>query len=210
MYPTAKSSHTKAGNKIRRYIAGGIPPTDLITLRQELKLIAQEVLVHHETWYHSFKDSADAKISAMEWLSKFEDAHLELTTEIQIYLDPTGASAPEDPTTQVTSQSLAKDKAELIEFLENMKTLFGEFSAQLKSSAGLNKKTLLPFTPENSVAQKRRCYSRRGGRYLICFWLIPTGSNEKVVCFFFLPYRFQCTHRIKMEQEMFHRFVAVL
>ena len=54
----------------------------------------------------SFKDNAGAKISAMEWLSKVEDAHLELTAEIQIYLDRTGASAPEDPTTQATSQSL--------------------------------------------------------------------------------------------------------
>ena len=72
----------------------------------------------------------------MEWLSKVEDAHLELTAEIQIYLDRTGANATEDPTDQVTSHSLAKDKAELIELAENMKTLFSEFSAQLKSSGG--------------------------------------------------------------------------
>lgn len=135
-HSSAKSGHTKAGNKIRRYIAGGISPTDLIRLRQELKLIAQEIIAHHESWYHSFKDNAGGKTSAMDWLSKVEDAHLELTAEVQIYLDRTGASAPEDPTTQVTSQSLAKDKAELIELSEKMKTLFGEFSAQLKSSGG--------------------------------------------------------------------------
>ena len=32
-HSTSKAGHTKAGNKIRRYIAGGISPTDLITLR---------------------------------------------------------------------------------------------------------------------------------------------------------------------------------
>ena len=101
-----------------------------------MKLIAQEIIAHHESWFHSFKDNAGAKISTMEWLSKVEDAHLELTAEIQIYLDRTGASATEDPTDQVTSHSLAKDKAELIELAENMKTLFSEFSAQLKSSGG--------------------------------------------------------------------------
>ena len=42
-HSSANASHTKASNKIRRYIAGGIAPTDLVTLRQQLKLIAQEL-----------------------------------------------------------------------------------------------------------------------------------------------------------------------
>ena len=87
-HSSAKTCHTKACNKIRRYIASGASKSDLLELRKQLKLLALELLYHHEKWYKGYKDkSPDEREPLLNWLNEIDNSHLELTADVQTYLE---------------------------------------------------------------------------------------------------------------------------
>ena len=85
-HSTARSAHTKACRKIRLHIASGGNPMQIMAFRHELKKIAQEIILHHEAVMNDQIEDRGRE-AAREWLSEVDENHIEITSEMQIYID---------------------------------------------------------------------------------------------------------------------------
>ena len=75
-------------------------------------------MYHHEHWYKSSKSKTpEERESIKDWLSDPDDAHLQVTSEIQIYLDriDTSLTQEEAEHLQAVRDKVDKDKSEMIE-----------------------------------------------------------------------------------------------
>ena len=83
---TTRAAHTKACRKIRLHIASGGNPMQIMAFRHELKKIAQEIIFHHEVVMNDQTEDRGRE-SARDWLSEVDENHIEITSEMQIYID---------------------------------------------------------------------------------------------------------------------------
>jgi len=69
--------------KIRLHIASGGNPMQIMASRHELTKIAQEIILHHDVVMNEDR----AREAALDWLSEVDENHIEITSEMQIYID---------------------------------------------------------------------------------------------------------------------------
>ena len=58
----------------------------IMAFRHELKKIAQEIIFHHEVVMNDQTEDRGRE-SARDWLSEVDENHIEITSEMQIYID---------------------------------------------------------------------------------------------------------------------------
>ena len=90
----------------------------------------------------------------MDWLSDPDDAHLQVTSEIQIYLDriDTSLTQEEAEHLQAVRDKVDNDKSEMIDMGKKMSSMFNELATTLEKD--------LKKPNSDSVSQSRPSYSR--------------------------------------------------